>query len=97
MDTFQVVVQHLDPTIEQRSHRKEAFLLRVDEVLGRPPRKNSEDFVGHHIPPTFHLIGKPGVLFSRFFSHRPSLSIQLYQKGAETPRPSATSINRTFG
>lgn len=69
MDAFQVIVQHLDPTIEQRSYRKEAFLLHVDEVLGRPPRENSEDFVGYHIPPTFHLIGELGVLFSRFLSH----------------------------
>jgi len=37
MDTFQIVVQHLDTTIEQRSYRKEAFFLGIDDVLSRPP------------------------------------------------------------
>ena len=81
MNAFQVVVQHLDPTIEQRSYGKEAFLLCIDEVLGRPPRKESEDLVGHHIPPTFHLIGEFGVLFSRFFSHAASYVPNCTRKG----------------
>jgi|SRR5579883_2685287 len=55
--------------IEQRTHRKEAFLLSVDEMLGRPAREEPEELIGGSIPPVPHLIGKPGFPFSRFFGH----------------------------
>ena len=43
VDALQVAVQDLDSAIEQRAYREESFLLSVDEVFGRPARKESEE------------------------------------------------------
>src|SRR5215831_15914940 len=69
VDAFQVVLEDLDAAIEQRSDSQQPFLLCIDKVLGRPPREQPKDLVRNHIPPIPHLIGEPGVLFSRFFGH----------------------------
>src|SRR5205823_1005660 len=69
VDAFQIVLQNLDPAIEQRAYGQKPFLLRVDQVLGRPSRKESENLVGDRIPPIAYLIGELGFLFSRFLSH----------------------------
>src|SRR5579862_1865218 len=83
MDALQIVVQDVDSAIEQRAHRKESFFLSVDQVLGRPARKEPEDFVGHGIAPIPHLVAESGVLFFRFFRHLALLCFQLYQKGGQ--------------
>jgi hypothetical protein len=69
VDALQILFQNLDSSIEQRTYREEPFLLSVDEVLGRPSRKEPEEPISDRIPPIPHVIGESGFLFSCFFGH----------------------------
>jgi hypothetical protein len=67
--SFQVPVQDLDASIQQRTYCEKPFLLSVDQVFGRPAWEQSQEFVGDRIPPIAYLIAEPGFLFSCFFGH----------------------------